>query len=290
VDANDYFYLIGETEASKLPTTAGVVQPTGAPLDSTGSYVMGSRGFIAKFYPVPSTGGSGLYYGTYLGGHTANFNDYISGITFDGASNAYVVGYTNSKDFPVTSGAYGTVCGPNGQNCAAAHVTKLNPTGTAILWSTYVGDSKGDGSDAVFFTGPIQLDGNGNVYIMGQAGTGFPMVNSVEQPGNGGSMQVLVAELDPSGKNLLFSTIIGSNGLNTTNPAGLAVDSGGDIYVAGDTNGPSLITTPGAFQTESTDGSCCQKKGTASWPRSRRTAQRTSLSLLHRLPRNLVKR
>ncbi len=111
----------------------------------------------------------------------------ISGIAIDSASNAYVVGYTNSQDFPVTSGAYGTVCGPNGRTCAAAHVTKLNPTGTAILWSTYVGDAKSDGSDAVFFTGPIQLDGKGNVYIMGQAGTSFPMVNPVEPTRTGGS-------------------------------------------------------------------------------------------------------
>jgi len=109
----------------------------------------------------------------------------------------------------VTSGAYQTVCGPNGQTCAAAHVTKLNPSASAILWSTFVGDAKGDGSDALFFTGPIRLDGNGNVYIMGQAGPGFPLVNSVQPAGNGGDMQVVVAELDPTGANLLFSTYIG---------------------------------------------------------------------------------
>jgi hypothetical protein len=132
------------------------------------------RGFIAKFNPVTSAGGVSLAYATYLGGQTANTSDYISGIAIDSASNAYVVGYTNSKDFPVTSGAYGTVCGPNGGTCAAAHVTKLNPTGTAILWSTYVGGAKSDGSDALYFTGPIQLDGKGNIYIMGQAGPTFP--------------------------------------------------------------------------------------------------------------------
>jgi len=76
-------------------------------------------------------------------------------------------------------------------------VTKLNPAGSAILWSTFVGDAKSDGSDALFFTGPIQLDGRGNVYIMGQAAGGFPLVNPVETAGNGGDMQVLVAELDP---------------------------------------------------------------------------------------------
>ena len=258
VDANGYFYLIGETSAGKLPTTAGVIQPSGAPLGSTGTYVEAYRGFIAKFTPVTSAGGASLAYCTYLGGQTEALNDFISGIAIDRSSNAYVVGYTNSPDFPVTSGTYSTVCGPNGQNCAAAHVTKLNPSGSAIVWSTFVGDTKPDGSDALFFTGPIQLDGNGNVYIMGQAGPGFPLVNPVEPAAVGnGAMEVVVSELDSAGANLLFSTRIGSGGLETSNPAGLAVDSAGDIYLAGNTIGPGLITTPGAFQTTASNSGCC---------------------------------
>jgi uncharacterized protein (TIGR03437 family) len=259
VDANGYFYLVGETQAGMLPTTVGAYQTSGVPEYSPGSLLYAYRGFVAKFKPVTSPGGVLLAYATYLGGKTSNTGDYISGIAIDSASNAYIVGYTNSKDFPVTNGVYSTVCGPNGQTCAAAHVTKLNPTGSTILWSTYVGDGKSDGSDALFFTGPIQLDGRGNVYIMGQVGTGFPMVNPVEPTPTSGSMQVLVAELDPAGANLLFSTTIGSHGLNTAAPAGLAVDAAGNIYLAGNTDGPSLITTPGAFQTTSTDGLCCQK-------------------------------
>src|ERR1035441_9119212 len=219
VDANGYFYLVGEAKASNLPTTAGVVQPNGAPLGSPATYVQAWRGFVAKFNPVTSAGGASLAYATYLGGKTGNTGDFISGITIDSASNAYIAGYTNSPDFPVTPGAYSTVCGPNGQNCAAAHVTKLNPTATSIVWSTFVGDSKGDGSDALFFTGPIQLDGNGNIYIMGQeAGSGFPSVNPVEPAPSGGQMDVIVAELDPTGANLLFSTRIGSGGLDTASP------------------------------------------------------------------------
>jgi uncharacterized protein (TIGR03437 family) len=70
-------------------------------------------------------------------------------------------------------------------------------------------------------------------------------------------MQVLVAKLDPTGANLLFSTYIGSGGLDTANPAGLAVDDAGDIYLAGNTSGPHLITTPGAFQTTAGNSGCC---------------------------------
>jgi hypothetical protein len=258
VDNSGNFYLIGETMAGKLPTTAGVIQPVGVPLDPTnGVYVTAWRGFVAKFNPVTSAGGASLAYATYLGGKTGNTGDYISGIAIDNASNAYIVGYTNSKDFPVTAGAYQTVCGLGGGTCAAAHVTKLNPTGSAILWSTFVGDAKVGGSDALFFTGPIQLDGNGNVYIMGQSAGGFPLVNPVEPNPTGGDMELVVAELDPTGANLLFSTYIGSGGRDTANPAGLAVDSAGTVYLAGNNAGPDLITTPGAFQTTSANSGCC---------------------------------
>jgi hypothetical protein len=256
VGANGYFYLVGETMAGDLPTTAGVIQPTSGPLGSGGTYVEAWRGFIAKFSPVTSKGGVSLDYATYLGGHTEALGDFISGITIDGESNAYIVGYTNSPDFPVTAGAYSTVCGLEG-NCSAAHVTKLNPSASAILWSTFVGGAKSDGSDSVFWTGPVQLDGDGNVYIIGQCNQGFPMINPVEPTPTGGALPVLVAELDPAGANLLFSTTIGSDGLDYEDPAGLAVDSAGDIYLAGNTIGPDLITTPGAFQTTNTKGGCC---------------------------------
>jgi uncharacterized protein (TIGR03437 family) len=257
VDANGYFYLVGETQASNLPTTAGVIQPNGAPLGNPATSLQAWRGFVAKFNPVTSPGGASLAYATYLGGHTGNTGDFISGIAIDSSGYAYIVGYTNSTDFPVTSGAYQTVCGPNGGTCAAAHVTKLNPSGSGIVWSTFVGDAKVGGSDALFYTGPIQLDGKGNVYIMGQSNPGFPLVNPVEAAPTLGSLEVLVAELDPTGSKLLFSTPIGSNGLHTASPAGLAVDSTGDIYLAGNQIGAGLITTPGAFLTTVADTMCC---------------------------------
>ena len=118
VDANGNFYLVGETQASTLPTTAGAFQPNGAPLGNPATYVQAWRGFIAKFSPVTSAGvvagttlrvspgGVSLVYATYLGGHTGNTGDFISGIAIDSASNACIVGYTNSADFPVTPGAY----------------------------------------------------------------------------------------------------------------------------------------------------------------------------------------
>lgn len=257
VDSNGYFYLIGNTKAGKLPGTSGAYQPVGAPLDGTGTFVTAYRGFIAKFYPVTLNTGAYLAACTYLGGKTGNTSDYLSGIIVDSNGFVYVVGYTNSTDFPVTAGAYGTVCAPGGGTCAAGHVTKLNPTLSAASWSTYVGGARQDGGDNLYYTGPIQLDGMGNVYVSGIANPNFPMFNSVGPTMccNGGEV---VVELDPSGSNLLFSTSI-SSGLDSMETGGLVVDSAGDIYVAGSDNGANLATTPGAFQT--TDPSpvptCC---------------------------------
>ena len=250
VDSNGYFYLIGNTEAGKLPTTQNAVQPTAAPLyNNTGPFVTAYRGFIAKFNPVTSASGASLNACTYLGGKTGNTSDFLSGIAIDSSSDVYVAGFTNSTDFPVTKGAYSTVCGGGG-GCAAGHVTKLNPTLSSIVWSTYVGGARQDGADDLFHTGPLQLDGKGNVYITGQANPNFPMLNSVGPTMccNGGQV---VVELDPTGSNLLFSTSIGT-GEDSMETGGLAVNSAGVIYVAGSNlanSNPDLTTTPGAFQT-----------------------------------------
>ena len=254
VDSTGYFYLIGYTQAGRLPTTLGAFQTTGAPLDNTGSNVTAFRGFIAKFNPVTSAEGASLAASTYLGGKTGNTSDYLSGIAVDSSGDIYVVGYTNSADFPVTSGAYGTVCGTGG-TCAAGHVTRFNPSLSSMIWSTYVGGSQQGGGDNLYFTGPIQLDGKGNIYITGQANPQFPMLNSVgpKMCCNGGQV---VVELDPTGSHLLFSTSI-STGEDSMETGGLAVNSAGAIYVAGNNLGTHLPATAGAFQTTNPAPTCC---------------------------------
>ena len=248
VDSSGYFYLIGYTTAGKLPTTVGAAQTSASPLDYSGSNVTAYRGFIAKFNPITSSGGVLLAACTYLGGKTGNTGDYLSGIAVDGSGNIYAAGYTNSSDFPVTSGVYGPACGSAG-TCSAGHVTKLNSTATSILWSTYVGGSRQDGGDNLSDLGPIQLDSRGNVYVTGIANTKFPLVNPVEPPGSGGSPGQVVAELDPAGANLLFATDVGSGRLDGMTTGGLAIDASGNLYVAGNNIGADLITTPGAFET-----------------------------------------
>jgi len=236
----------------------GAAQPSAAPLDYSSSNVTAYRGFIAKFNPVASPGGVLLAACTYLGGKTGNTSDYLSGIAIDGSGNIYAAGYTNSSDFPVTSGVYGPACGSGG-TCSAGHVTKLNSTATSIIWSTYVGGSRQDGGDNLTDLGPIQLDSKGNVYITGIANPKFPLVNPVESPGSGGSPGQVVAELDPTGANLLFATGVGSGWLDGMTTGGLAIDASGNLYVAGNNIGSDLITTSGAFETTnpSPNPQCC---------------------------------
>jgi uncharacterized protein (TIGR03437 family) len=194
-------------------------------------------GFAAKFGPVAANGAT-LTYLTYLEATGVGFGDFPNGVAADSQGNAYVGGYTNSPTFPVTTGAYQTPCALNGAGlCPAAFVTKLNPTGTGLVWSALV--------EPADFLSSIQLDTQGNVYVAGDCPSSDPFVTvNPVQPGliHGGAF---VAKLDPTGSTLLFSSVI-QGGFTLT---GLAVDALGSIYVASYTYDTTLPTTPGAFQT-----------------------------------------
>jgi hypothetical protein len=243
VDPNGNFYLIGSTNAGFLPTTAGVIQPTSGPLNNEG-FINGFRGYVAKFNPVTSTSGASLAYGTYLGGPTTPGTvDYAGGIIADSSGNSYITGVSQSPDFPVTQGAYQKVLGTSGWS---AFVTKLNSTGSAIKWSTFLGGNGAQVQEA----GSIQMDGNGDLYILGRAQNrlSVPWVNPVESNSTGNT-EPFVAEIDPTGSQLLFSTPVAGDGTYAQGPGGLAVDALGNIYFAGNTfNGGGLYITPGSFQ------------------------------------------
>jgi hypothetical protein len=245
VDSSGNFYLVGSTTSPNLPTTAGVVQPTAGPVNASQPTTLSQpRGFIAKFNPVTATGGATLAYATYLGGKTLNESDSAGSIATDSQGNAYVTGFTHSQDFPVTKGSYQTTCAS--YICNADYVVKLNSTGTAIDWGTFLGGATGS-SDEASSSGPIALDGKGNVYVTGTAnGSDFPQANTVEPVPNTDSEQ-FVTELDPTGATLLFSTLVDNPG--AVEPGGLGVSATGDVYLAGNLNNVAgIIVTPGAFQ------------------------------------------
>lgn len=250
VDSDNNFYVGGYTEAGALPTTSGVVEPSSEPLANSGRQLLSFRGYVAKFSSLDS-GNPSLAYGTYLGGKLGYEDDNPTGIAVDADGNVYLTGQTNSPDFPITSGAFQTTCGlGNGDSCASAFVTKLNPSASKIVWSSYLGNTPALDGNATGNPGPVVLDKNGDVYVTGKSSGIFYYVNPVEQSVAVGTAQVFVTEFDPTGSKLLFSSYVGSNtGSSYNNAAGLAVDGEGNIYVAGDNEGAGLITTLGAAQT-----------------------------------------
>lgn len=157
-----------------------------------------------------------LTFSTYLGGSGA---DYGYGIAVDASGDPYVTGSS-----------------PQG-----AFVTKLNPSGSAILYTSYFGPN---GSAY-----GIAVDSSGNAYITGSAGSGFPTTTGAYQRTYSGSLDAFVSKLSADGSTLLYSTYLGS----TTRGYGIAVDSSGDAYVTGITYS-SIPTTSGALQTTSRGG------------------------------------
>jgi hypothetical protein len=197
-------------------------------------------------------------YSSFLGGTGPDAVNSVS-VAFDSAGNAYVASGTESTDFPVSAGAYQStygggpaICDQGSNFCGDAFVTKINSSGTAIVYSTYLG-----GSNTEYAFG-LAVDGGGNAYITGQTeSTNFPVTPGAFQPNFGGFPapcddydcgDAFVSKLDPAGSTLIYSSYLGGSGNDHTEA--LVVDAQGNAYVAGDTGSANFPTTPGAFQTQ----------------------------------------
>jgi hypothetical protein len=211
VDSAGNAYVTGWTKSTNFPT-ANPFQP---------AY---GGGFYDAFVTALDHTGSVLLYSTYLGGNDV---DVGFGIAVDSAGNAYVTGYTGSNNFPTANPLQPTNGGID------AFVTKLDATGSMLLYSTYLGGSDGD------YGYGIALDGAGSAYVTGVTlSTNFPTANPV-QPANGGSQDAFVAEINPTGATLLFSTYLGGSG--DDGGYGIAV-SAGKAYVTGWTDSTNFPT------------------------------------------------
>jgi hypothetical protein len=232
----------GATNSPPLPTTAGVFQPqcgTDGTCNTNGSGNSFSDAFLGAFHPT-ATSPLTYAYLTYLGGEK---NDAAEDIAVDSSGNAYVTGRTGSVAFPtklpyqakLTAGSFLT----------NVFVSALNPTGTALVYSTYLGGTGGDIGLA------IGLDSKANAYITGETtSTNFPVSANATQPkfgggnANGFDSDAFVSELSFNGSALTlpFSTYLGGSGDEDINSGFLAVDPSGNIYVTGDTDSTNFPT------------------------------------------------
>lgn len=254
VDSVGNAYVTGETFSADFPTTLGAHDRTVA-------------GFVDAFIAKLSPNGGSLLYSTYLGGSNAEGG---SGVAVDSVGNAYVVGSTNSPDFPTTEGAFDRTCGtdancdpyfpPGSHFCAPspcepwkaydAFVVKVSPDGAALIYSTYLGGNSNDSAS------DIALDGQGNVYLTGSTTGSFPTLNPYQSNLAGGFVgdfclswpcpDIFITKLNPQGSALLYSTYLGGSGVESA--GAIAIDPNGNAYVVGATYSPDFPVSTGAYQ------------------------------------------
>jgi hypothetical protein len=176
----------------------------------------------------------GIAYSTFLGGSGA---DEGMGIAVDQRGNAYVAGRTLSVDYPHTPGAFDpAIGGPSGSD---AFVTKLDATGSRVLYSTYIGGGDTDEASA------IAVDEDGNAFITGQTWSAdYPVTLDAALASSSAAGDAFVSELGADGSQLVHSTLLGGS----SRDAGLAIArAGGGVYVTGYTASSDFPTTPDGF-------------------------------------------
>lgn len=206
IDSVNNIVTAGWTSSNNLPTSHGAQARYGGSVDA----------FVASFLP----NGGGLNYCTYLGG---SGEDQALGLAVDSARNVYITGWTSSTNFPV-KGAFQTRL----SGTRDAFVTKLNATGNALVYSTYLG---GAGVDAGY---AIALSTTGSAAVVGDTtSTNFPVTAGVLQPRLAGSQDAFVALMSPAGNILTFATYLGGSGVD--HASSVAVGASGGIFVGGST-------------------------------------------------------
>ena len=224
LDSSGNFYVTGYTAANNFPVSTNAYQVTlGGGLDV----------FVSKF-----NSSGALVYSTYLGG---SLDDWGYAIAVDNIGNAYVTGYTQSSDFDTTSFAYQTTKDISSD----VFISKLNSTGTDLIYSTYLG---GDGQEV---GRDIFVDNFGNAYVCGvTTSSNFDVTTNAYQASNGGpflSADAFITKINSSGTSLLSSTYLG--GSNDEWAYGLTNDNFGYVYITGRTGSSNFVTSSGAFQT-----------------------------------------
>ncbi|MGB7713039.1 MAG: SBBP repeat-containing protein [Microcoleus sp.] len=220
VDNNGNAYVTGITYSTNLPVTIKAVQNTigGGEYDA----------FVSKF------DADGVRsYATYLGGSGGEKG---GDIAVDSSGNAYVVGTTNSSNFPTVKPIEELLAGVGNDffSSSNAFVSKLSPSGNSLIYSTFLGGSGDDNGHR------ITVDSANNVYVTGDTtSTNFPTKNAIQSV-SGGGKDAFVTSINSSGSASIDSTYLGGSGDDAGN--GIAVNSSGEVYVAGGTNSTNFPT------------------------------------------------
>ncbi|MGC2617470.1 MAG: SBBP repeat-containing protein, partial [Acidobacteriaceae bacterium] len=242
VGQNGIVFIAGETRVTTLPVSADAVQTTC--LQSTPTQCANNVGYVAAF-DITKSGPSSLAWATYISGpdnpNTA-VSTQLNSIAADADNNVYVTGYTTDALFPTTAGAYATTCPLDGRSGAnfcdnSVFISKLNSTGSAYTWSTFLAPTQGASSGGT--SNAIAIDAHNNVYVYGDSGNLIiPAVSPLPQyPDNWYQPYPFVSVLNPTGTNLLFSSQIAPNNYITSMQNGMALDPAGNIYLVGNTQG-----------------------------------------------------
>jgi Beta-propeller repeat len=249
VDSAGNAYITGQTTSPDFPVTGKAFQKTLAQLNCPRCGVDNYDAFVTKLNPA----GSALVYSTYLGG-AGSIDDGLA-IAIDAAGNAYVAGETSSPDFPTTAGSFRRA-NSGGDD---TFVSKLNPTGSALIYSTYIGGTQEE------FPARIAVDTANNAIVFGNTSSpDFPVTPGTFDTTPNGGFDAFVLKLNAAGSNLVYSTFLGGSAVDSA--GGLAIDQAGDVYVSGGTSSLNYPTTPGAFRPVCTgsDGFVTKLNATAS--------------------------
>ena len=227
VDGAGSAYVTGQTTENDFPT-ANPLQPK-------------NGGFGDAFISKLNASGSALVYSTYLGGAV---NEVGRSIAVDAAGSAYLTGWTESANFPTTGSAFQ----PVKSGFADVFVAKLNPAGSALVYSTYLGGSVDEGN----YDSNIAVDSAGHAYVAGNThSTNFPVVSAIQPTFGGQDSDAFVTRFSLDGSTLIYSTFLGGSapGAGLGDYAyGLALDGSGNAYIAGYTFAPDFPLAGTPFQ------------------------------------------
>ncbi len=273
VRSNGLVYVGGTTQQNNFPTTPGAfMSKAPAPVVSGGH----SAGFLAAL-DTSKSGSASLVYSTYLGGQTGAGPDIVYDVAVDPDGNLYATGSAGTVDFPTTAGAFGGKCVTDvatGTCPGSPYVAKLNPTGSALVYSTFLSNQLTNfGSLYNGFGYGIALDPARNAYVFG--GGNRDVISVLDPPSapaggdtaNSNQRDAFVVTVASDGSRLLFASYLGGSagqsypepfgsGVGVTFGGGIALDADGNVYVSSSTNASNFPVTPGVFQPECGSSAC----------------------------------